>query len=971
MIWNSIKKVLGLDPNDRALRRYEAAVELVDELSDELEGKADDELRAMGSRLRERAREGEPLDDLLTETFALVREASRRTIGLRHYGVQLIGGMALHEGKIAEMKTGEGKTLVATLAVVLNALSGEGVHLVTVNDYLARRDAAWMAPIYNFLGLSVGAIYPYMPPEERWEAYRADITYGTNSEFGFDYLRDNMVMDARQMVQRPHAYCIVDEVDSILIDEARTPLIISGPSDDNVDLYVKADGVARQLREGQDYERDEKERSIALTDAGIQKSEDALKMPGLFSDAAHSELAHRIVQALKAHRLFARDKDYVVKDGEIVIVDEFTGRLMIGRRYSDGLHQAIEAKERVKVGRESQTLATITLQNYFRMYRKLAGMTGTAATEAEELKEIYGLQVVRIPTHKDMIRTDEHDVIFGTTQEKFSAVADDVAERHAKGQPVLVGTTSIEHSERVSKLLKARKIPHQVLNAKHHEREAHIVAQAGHEGAVTVATNMAGRGTDIMLGGNPEFLAKEELLAKRAAIGPDVWKASGMDEEETYAWFVRYSNLQVADMARNYLHDLRIDAPEGGEAFERAKGIFERMKEAYEGWLREFSATCRAEHDRVAELGGLAIIGTERHEARRIDDQLRGRSGRQGDPGHSRFYLSLEDDLLRLFGSERIQGLMSKLGMRDGEAIESGMLTKVIESSQRKVEEMHFDIRKQLLAYDNVMNQQREAVYHERQTILTEEDMVTYGWEVVRGVIVETLDRYFPDPSEGEADPERAASRLRSLLGLAVDDELALTVARLDGREDMELSRDELVEGVKARWDAKMGPMPPEVGAGLARYVVLNILDSAWRDHLLAMDELRRGIGLRAIGQKDPLIEYQFESYGLFQDMMARVRSAFAEQIFRVRVVSEDAPRRERRVSEGRGPSLSASRARPSAPIDMDAMDDLSYGPRGTSMAYDADERPKPARRSVKVGRNDPCPCGSGKKYKHCCGRGA
>ena len=945
MIWNTLKRALGLDPNDRALRKYEGVVEQVNELSEDLESRSEDELRTMGTRLRERARDGEPLEDLLVEVFALVREVSRRTIGLRHYDVQLIGGMALHDGRIAEMRTGEGKTLVATLAVVLNALSGDGVHLITVNDYLAKRDAAWMAPIYNFLGLSVGVIYPYMPPEERYEAYRADITYGTNSEFGFDYLRDNMVMHAEQMVQRAHAYCIVDEVDSILVDEARTPLIISGPSDDNVELYVKADGVARQLTEGKDYEKDEKERSIAITEAGIQRCEDILKIPGLFSDAAKSELAHRIVQALKAHRLFQRDVDYVVKDGEIVIVDEFTGRLMVGRRYSDGLHQAIEAKERVKVGRESQTLATITLQNYFRMYRKLAGMTGTAATEAEEFKEIYGLQVVTIPTHRKMIRQDCPDVIYGTMLEKFGAVADDVEECHKRGQPVLVGTTSIENSERVSKLLKARKVPHQVLNAKHHEREAHIVAQAGHLGAVTVATNMAGRGTDIMLGGNPEFLAKEKLLSDRPSLE---WTVKGLDEEDVYGYFVRYSNLQADDLARNYLRDRRI--AEEGSGLEFLRAVFGRIKKAYEARLEEFRELCRGEHDKVAALGGLAIIGTERHESRRIDNQLRGRSGRQGDPGMSRFYLSLEDNLLRLFGSERIQGLMGRLGMKDGEAIESGMLSKVIESSQHKVEQMHFDIRKQLLAYDNVMNRQREAVYSERQTILNEEDIVDYGWGVIGGVLNEILDRYFP--KEGEPDAERAAARIRALFGPGSDEQ----VARVDSRDGMELVRDEIVASLKGRYDGKVEDLTPEIAGGLVRYVVLNTLDDAWRDHLLAMDELRRGIGLRAIGQKDPLLEYQFESYNLFQEMMLRVRESFAEQFFRVRVVTEEERRSPRRVSEGRDFVLPGF-----GQGQEDAMPEEL--PRGEG-------RPEPVRKGPRVGRNDPCPCGSGKKYKHCCGKG-
>ncbi|MBQ6776219.1 MAG: SEC-C domain-containing protein, partial [Synergistaceae bacterium] len=603
-----------------------------------------------------------------------------------------------------------------------------------------------------------------------------------------------------------------------------------------------------------DYEKDEKEKSISMTEAGIQKCEDYLKMPGLFSDAAHSDLAHRVVQALKAHRLYKRDTDYVVKDGEVIIVDEFTGRLMIGRRYSDGLHQAIEAKERVKVGRESQTLATITLQNYFRMYHKLAGMTGTAATEAEEFKEIYGLQVVSIPTHKTMIRTDNPDVIYATEHEKFAAVVDEVAERHKAGQPVLVGTTSIENSERVSKLLKARKIPHQVLNAKYHEQEAGIVAQAGREGAVTVATNMAGRGTDIMLGGNP----------------PD---------------------------------------PE--------------------------------EHERVVKAGGLAIIGTERHESRRIDNQLRGRSGRQGDPGTSRFYLSLEDNLLRLFGSEKIQPLMGKLGLKGGEAIESSMLSKIIENSQKKVEELHFDIRRQLLAYDNVMNQQREAIYAERADIIAtpNDEMPEYGWEVIRGVVNDTLDKYFPEDNS-EADGERAAARLKSLFGVGAGGK----IASVDNRLDMEGMRDEIVDGVKKLYDAKVcelnsGGEGSPAGV-IMRYILLNTLDSAWREHLTGMDELRRGIGLRAIGQKDPLVEYQFESYNLFQEMMERVKDSFSEQAFRVRILTEEMKRKREMT-----------------------MQKQEFSMTDGAQAHDP-------RKVQKVGRNDPCPCGSGKKYKYCHGRG-
>lgn len=888
---NKLKKALGLDPNERALKRYREKTEEINLLEKGIKSLSDEELRRKGDEFRSRLAAGETEDDILPEVFAVVREVSMRTIGLRHFDVQLMGGMALHEGKITEMKTGEGKTLVATLAVVLNALSGRGVHVVTVNDYLARRDAEWMGPIYSFLGLTVGVIYAYMDPEERLAAYKADITYGTNSEFGFDYLRDNMAVSVGHLVQRGHAYCIVDEVDSILIDEARTPLIISGPSDDNVDMYTLSDRTARQLKEGRDYEKDEKERNVAMTEAGIARCEELLKMPELFSDAAHSDLAHRIVQALKARVLFQRDVHYVVKDGEIVIVDEFTGRLMVGRRYSDGLHQAIEAKEGVKVGRESQTLATITLQNYFRMYRKLAGMTGTAATEAEEFKEIYGLEVIVVPTNMDMIRVDNPDAIYRTVSEKFAAVADEIQESHGAGCPVLVGTASIESSERLSKLLKARKIPHQVLNAKHHEREAQIVAQAGHLGAVTVATNMAGRGTDILLGGNPEYLAKEALRSQ--------------------------------------------------------KGDPAREGEAYASLLEQFREQCRLEREKVKELGGLKIIGTERHEARRIDNQLRGRSGRQGDPGSSRFYLSLEDDLLRLFGSERIQGVMEKLGMEEGESIEHNLLTKAIASAQKKVEELHFDIRKQLLAYDNVMNRQREAVYAERQHILSDGNVTEHAWDVIDGVIEDVLDRYFPE--EGESDPARARSRLKSLFGPGLEPFLE----GVDNPRDMLLCKDDLKAEVRRRFLEKIKSLGEEESEALIRFLILHTLDSGWKDHLLAMDELRRGIGLRAIGQKDPLLEYQFESYNLFQEMMERVRESVAELVFRVRVASERGGRSAGERRESREFILPFTPAA-EAPAAV----------RGGEGAR------QPVRKGARVGRNDPCPCGSGKKYKHCCGAG-
>ena len=898
MFLDGIKKFLGLDPNERALKKYSGLADIINSYSEDIHSKSDDEIKSRFQELKSQVQDNpdspDSLDDVLPEVFAIVREVSERTIGLRHYDVQLIGGMALHDGRIAEMKTGEGKTLVATLAVVLNAMKGEGVHLVTVNDYLAGRDAAWMQPIYNFLGLTVGVIYPYMPEDERLQAYNCDITYGTNSEFGFDYLRDNMAMRLSDKVQRGHAFCIVDEVDSILIDEARTPLIISGPSDDDTGLYVKADNVARTLKEGVDFEKDEKERSISITEAGIQKCEEYLKLPGLFSELMHSDLAHRINQALKAHTLYKRDIDYVVKDGEIIIVDEFTGRLMIGRRYSEGLHQAIEAKERVKIGRESQTLATITLQNYFRMYHKLAGMTGTAATESEEFKEIYGLEVITIPTHKEMIRVDYPDVIFATEHEKFKAVTDEVEDCYKRGQPVLVGTTSIENSERVSKLLKARKIPHHVLNAKYHEKEAYIVAQAGREKAVTVATNMAGRGTDIMLGGNPEFLAREKVNASE-------------NPEDTAL---------------------------------------------YEKFLHEFSEKCKAEHDRVVNLGGLAIIGTERHESRRIDNQLRGRSGRQGDPGASRFYLSLEDNLLRLFGSDRIQPLMGKLGMKDGEAIESSMLTKIIENSQKKVEEMHFDIRKQLLAYDNVMNQQREAVYSEREDLLStpDDEIIIYGWDIMKGVIDNILDKYFPEDNS-EPSPDRAASKLRATFGAGSEGK----IASIDTRLDMEGMREELYSSIKAKYDSKVEEfkdLSENAPAEIVRGTILYILDNDWREHLTAMDELRRGIGLRAIGQKDPLIEYQFESYNLFQEMMDHVKYTFCDRILRSRVVNPDREHEK----------LSLQFSKPEFK--------LSSSSQSSMHTPQANLQPGQVKKFPKVGRNDPCPCGSGKKYKYCHGRG-
>ncbi|GHV30096.1 protein translocase subunit SecA [Synergistales bacterium] len=896
-MFKTLIKALGFDPNKKLVDSYRKRAERINALREAARGMADEELSASAAFFRARLADGESLDDLLPEVFARVREVSRRTLGLEHFDEQLIGGMALHEHKIAEMKTGEGKTLAATLSVVLNAIDDRGVHLVTVNDYLAKRDADWMGPIYRGMGLSVGVIYPFMPQEERRAAYRADITYGTNSEFGFDYLRDNMEHSPGEQVQRGHHYCIVDEVDSILIDEARTPLIISGPSEDNIEPYKRADSLARSLRKGTDFEIDEKERNVALTEEGIARCESLLKLPDLFTDYGNTELAHKISQSLKAHHLFTRDIHYVVDSGEVVIIDEFTGRPMIGRRYSEGLHQAIEAKEKVRVGRENQTLATITLQNYFRMYGKLAGMTGTALTEAEEFKEIYGLDVVVVPTHLDMVRTDNPDAIFRTKTEKFNAAADEVAECHQKGQPVLVGTSSIENSEKMSKLLKARKIPHNVLNAKVHDREAAIVAQAGRLGTVTVATNMAGRGTDIVLGGNPEFLAKEEAGKK------------GME----------------------------LPSPE------------------YDKLLADFKAQCESEHEAVVGLGGLRIIGVERHESRRIDNQLRGRSGRQGDPGESRFYVALDDDLLRLFGGEKVQGLMTKLGMQEGESIEHPLLSRTIEGAQKKVESMHFDIRKQLLSYDNVINKQREAVYKERAAIISDDDVKERTWNILLDTFddIASPDKVFSGDAE-EPDINAVGTRLKALFWPGIDAPLRDVAAR----GDFDAALEEIRAILKDRFDKKIEEMGGETAESIFRYILLQSLDDNWREHLLGMDELRRGIGLRAIGQKDPLVEYQFESYNLFQQMLQTIREHVAEYALRVRVVTEDRTSRRREMRESRDMLL------PGAGPGM------SGEARAAARAA-GDAKPQPIHKGPKTGRNDPCPCGSGKKYKHCHGRDA
>ena len=827
-----LKKLFG-DDNENEIRRMEEYVERINALEPAMKKLSDASLAAKTVEFRQRLENGETLELLLPEAFAVVREASLRTTGMRHFDVQLLGGVTLHEGKIAEMKTGEGKTLVATLPVYLNALEGKGVHLVTVNDYLARRDSEWMGQIYRFLGLSVGLIAHGLDFAERKAAYAADITYGTNNEFGFDYLRDNMVIYAEQMVQRPLHYAIVDEVDSILIDEARTPLIISGPGEKSTDLYYVLAKVVPKLREGEDYTIDEKLHTVAPTEAGIAKAERALNVKNLYENE-NMELSHHFNQALRAHALMHRDKDYVVKDGEVIIVDEFTGRLMFGRRYSDGLHQAIEAKEGVKIERESQTLATITFQNYFRMYKKLAGMTGTAKTEEQEFRKIYGLDVVVIPTHRAMVRTDFPDVIYKTKRAKYKAAVSEIVELYAKGQPVLVGTTSIAQSEALSDMLKRQGVVHNVLNAKFHEMEAQIISQAGQRGAVTIATNMAGRGTDIVLG---------------------------------------------------------------------------------EG---------------VPELGGLHIIGTERHESRRIDNQLRGRSGRQGDPGSSRFYLSLEDDLMRLFGADNISSLMDKLGMEEDEPIEHALITRSIEQAQKKVEAHHFNTRKHVLEYDDVMNQQREVIYGQRRQILHGENLrenifFMIGKLADRGLQLFADEKTHPEDWDLDALIEYA----EDLFAAAGD----LKKAELETMNREEL-REEMIDAAGENYDRRELLFGVENMRDLEKVVMLKVVDAKWMEHLDAMDMLRQGIGLRAYGQKDPLIEYKIEAFDMFGQMIENIQEDIVRYIYRVNIVTQV----EDRLAQA------------------------------TAVHGDEELPKEPARNKDTVGRNDACPCGSGKKYKKCCG---
>ncbi|MBC7363547.1 MAG: preprotein translocase subunit SecA [Candidatus Aminicenantes bacterium] len=828
-----LTKIFGTK-NERDLKKLQPYVAAINALEPQIQKLTDAQLQAKTAEFKEKLRQGATLDDILVEAFAVVREVARRTVRMRHFDVQLMGGVVLHQGKIAEMKTGEGKTLVATLPAYLNALEGKGVHIVTVNDYLAKRDAEWMGPIYKFLGLSVGVIQHEMGDAERKKAYAADITYGTNNEFGFDYLRDNMKFRLEDVVQREFNYAIVDEVDSILIDEARTPLIISGPTQESTQLYYKVDRFVRRLQKDKHFTLDEKTRTVALTENGVAEAEKYFGVPNLY-DLNYMDLVHAINQSLKAHFLFKRDVDYMVKDGQVIIVDEFTGRLMPGRRYSDGLHQALEAKEGVKVEEEYQTLASITFQNYFRMYKKLAGMTGTAATEAAEFMHIYKLDVVEIPTNKPLRRIEYPDVVYRTAREKWNAVVEEIIELNKIGRPVLVGTISIEKSEKLSEMLRKKGIKHVVLNAKYHELEAQIIAQAGRIGAVTIATNMAGRGVDILLGGNPDFLAKEAL--KKAGIDP-------------------------------------------------AKATPEQYQKAYEEALK----ITQEEHEKVVALGGLHIIGTERHESRRIDNQLRGRAGRQGDPGSSRFYLSLEDDLMRIFGSDRLSGLMSRIGMSEGVPIQHPMVTRAIERAQKQVEAQNFSIRKHLLEYDDVMNKQRETIYRQRREILEGKDLRDYFLNLFDSLIEWYLEQY----ANKEKHPEEWD---REALQQALHAQFSIDLNQLN-LNWQEITYEELFTAlsnhVREIYEQKEKLLGPERMREFERLILLQVIDARWKDHLLEMDYLKEGIGLRGYGQRDPLIEYKKESYEMFQQMLDRIEEDAVRYLFLIQpVVEAEMPRRQ------------------------------------------------------------------------------
>jgi preprotein translocase subunit SecA len=991
LIGKALTKVFGTN-NERVVKRLLPRVQTISVLEPEMQQLSDDQLRAKSVEFRARiaaalegiedtderaAAEKQVLDEILPEAFAVVREAGRRAVNMRHFDVQLIGGMVLHQGKISEMKTGEGKTLVATLACYLNALAGHGVHVVTVNDYLAKRDAEWMGKIYEFLGLTVGVIVHDLDDNQRRAAYAADITYGTNNEFGFDYLRDNMKFELAECVQRGHCFAIVDEVDSILIDEARTPLIISGPTDQTTDKYVRVNRIIPSLELGEEIEHgetriltgdfvvDEKHKTITVTDEGWEKIEGLLNI-GNIADVENWDLKHHVEVAIKAHNLYRLDVQYVVKDGEVIIVDEFTGRLMPGRRWSDGLHQAVEAKEGVNIRREDQTLATITFQNYFRLYKKLAGMTGTAETEAAEFDKIYKLDIVVIPTNKPMRRIENADVVYRTAKEKYFAVADEIATLHEKGQPVLVGTTSIEKSELLSQILQRKGVRHVVLNAKFHEREAEIVAQAGRLGMVTIATNMAGRGTDILLGGNAEFVAKQDLVKKSAARSISVAEGA-------------INPMAAPGMLRFYYQ---------GQEFETTQENWDRAYAAH-------AANAAQEHDGVVEAGGLHILGTERHESRRIDNQLRGRAGRQGDPGASRFYLSLEDDLMRIFAKEWVSTLLQKMGMEEGVPIESRMISSRIEAAQKAVESQNFEARKHLLEYDDVMNKQREAVYGLRRQLLEgldQKELIVEDY--VATILSNLLDEHTPEKAHPDQwDIDGLKSKLVEQFGLDL---------RAEGIDVHELTRHELgetlFEKLKERYEAKEEIISDKSMRFHERMIMLSVLDGLWKDHLLNMDHLKEGIGLRGYAQQDPLVAYKRESFDMFEGMMARFQEDTVRYLFLMQIVGPDGqpvviPSRVRPevppappVGSADGPALTNGHR--TAPPALPARD-LSAAPTTTidaierefqrkkqrelehaRMAGGGEETRQVAQRRAgdKVGRNDPCPCGSGKKYKKCHG---
>jgi preprotein translocase subunit SecA len=986
LIDNVVARFIGTK-HERDIKRIQPLVEAINELEPAMQKLSDAEMAARTPQLRAEVQarlEGLERDDpaykqklqdalepAIIPAFALAREAGRRTLSMRHFDVQLIGGIVLHQGKIAEMKTGEGKTLVATLPAYLNSLAGRGVHIVTVNDYLARRDAEWMSPIYKLLGLSVGVIVHDLDDVQRRAAYGADITYGTNNEFGFDYLRDNMKYDLKDCVQRGHQFAIVDEVDSILIDEARTPLIISGPAEESTDKYYRIDKIIPKLIRDIDYTLDEKHRTATLTEEGVSKCERLLSLGNMY-DPQNMELIHHVYQALRAHSLFQRDVDYVVKDGEVIIVDEFTGRQMPGRRWSDGLHQAVEAKENVKIERENQTLATITFQNYFRMYKKLSGMTGTAETEAAEFEKIYKLEVVVIPTNKTLIRIENSDVVYRTEAEKFEAAVSGILQEdgtrvggirqlHESGQPVLVGSISIEKSEKIAEHLRKAGIPHQILNAKQHEREAKIIAQAGRKGAVTVSTNMAGRGTDILLGGNPEAMARDYALKNKlampyapagAVIGSNPGTETSEQADAAAAPAAGGNGASAASSAAMVL-------------FQQEGKIYQVPLEQWKPIFDQFAQQCRAEHDEVVAMGGLHILGTERHEARRIDNQLRGRAGRQGDPGSSRFFLSLEDDLLRIFGGERVKALMYRLGMTEGVPIESKLISKRIENAQKAVEAQNFEARKHLLEYDDVMNKQRETIYSLRRGFLEGRDQKEFVLERAEAIANSLVETFCP--REQHPDQWNTTQFSNEALNQFGFEPKAV------GIEVSQLNHDqltaELSEKVAARYEEKEKLFGAQVMRWLERRILLDIVDAQWKDHLLTLDHLKEGIGLRGYGQKDPLVEFKKEAFILFEDMMDRIDSEAVRFLFLVRPA-------EGQGEQGAEGTLSPrpSTPRPVAPISFEDMERRRRR-QEQQLQFQAGaapvEAPKPVRSGAKIGRNDPCPCGSGKKYKKCHGAAA